>query len=305
MKLLLTHKADLDGITPVILLNLVKEDFEYQLFEVSELNDFISERISGDYFSKYDEIFITDLGIDEDIALKIKNSKYHNKFKLFDHHDSRNYLNKYDFAQVIEEIDGFKECGTTLFYKHLLNIYPNSILNKNSVIMFVELVRENDTWQFIEFKNESDNLNALFSFYGKENFIEHYTEVLQKQNEFYFSELELEILKGLNENKRIYLEEMKDKVIIEKIKNYNIGFVFAEQYRSELGDYLARIYNDQVDFIAIINMNRHISFRGIKDIPINKFAEMYGGGGHPKACAMPLKENIKDMIIKEIFGENR
>ena len=63
MKLLLTHKADLDGITPVILLNLVKEDFEYQLFEVSELNDFISERISGDYFSNYDEIFITDLGV--------------------------------------------------------------------------------------------------------------------------------------------------------------------------------------------------------------------------------------------------
>ena len=59
------------------------------------------------------------------------------------------------------------------------------------------------------------------------------------------------------------------------------------------------------NLIIIINFNRHISFRGIKDIDISVFAEKYGGGGHPKACAMPLPNDIKEKIIEEIFNEDR
>ena len=33
-----------------------------------------------------------------------------------------------------------------------------------------------------------------------------------------------------------------------------------------------------------------------------EFALKYGGGGHPYASGMPLKEDIKDRIIDEIFG---
>ena len=39
MKLLLSHIADLDGVTPVILLNLLQEDFEYQLFDNNDFHD--------------------------------------------------------------------------------------------------------------------------------------------------------------------------------------------------------------------------------------------------------------------------
>ena len=97
---------------------------------------------------------------------------------------------------------------------------------------------------------------------------------------------------------------MKDKVIIKKVNNYNIGFVFAELYRSSLGNYLAELYYDKVDFIAIVNLNRHISFRGRKEnIPTNKFAEIFGGGGHPLASAMDFPNDLKDKIIKYIYGE--
>ena len=34
MKLLLSHVADLDGISPIILMNLLQLDFEYELFEI-------------------------------------------------------------------------------------------------------------------------------------------------------------------------------------------------------------------------------------------------------------------------------
>lgn len=304
MKLLLTHIADMDGITPVILMNLSKIEFDYELFEVSELSDFILSKIDTNYFDKYEEIFITDLGITRKVADKILNSKYNNKFKLFDHHESNNYLNKYKFAKVVEEVNGFKECGTTLFFNYLINHCNKEILYKPSIITFVELVRENDTWQFTDFKQEANDLNALFSFYGRNTFIDIYTNFLEKQNDFYFSKTELIILQSLNQNKKDYLESMKDKVIFKKINNYQVGIVFAEQYRSELGNYLAKIYSDKTDFICIINMSRHISLRGIKnEFPVNKFAEFYGGGGHPLAAAIPFPRDLKEKIIEYIFGE--
>lgn len=306
MKLLLSHIADLDGVTPVILMNLLKLDFDYELFEVGELSEFIINKIDTDYFHKYDEIFITDLGITKETADKIVNSKYNGKFKLFDHHESHYYLNEYEFAKVVEEVNDFKECGTSLFYNYLVNNYDKKVLSKNSVVMFVELVRENDTWQFTDLKQESFDLNSLFSFYGRETFIDTYSTFLSENNEFYFNKTELIILESLNRQKREYLESMKDKVIIKNIDGYNIGFVFAEGYRSELGNYLAEVYYDKVDFIGIINMSRHISFRGRKiDKPVNKFASIYGGGGHPLAAAMAFPDDLKTKVLNLIFDENR
>ena len=304
MKLLLSHIADLDGITPIILLNLLNEKFDYELFEVNELSEFILNKIDNDYFDKYDQIYVTDLGITKKCADRIVNSKYNSKFKLFDHHESHDYLNIYDFAKVVEEHNGFKECGTTLFYDYLLKEYVNDILKQNSVLEFVELVRENDTWQYTELKEEAFNLNNLFSFYGRDVFIENYSQFLKDNQKFYFNKIELTILESLNRQKQDYIEAMRDKVIIKNIKGYNIGFVFAERYRSELGDYLAEVYYDTVDFIAIINMSSHISFRGKKNYkPVNKFAEIYGGGGHPLAAAMDYPNDLPDKIIEYIFGE--
>lgn len=304
MKLLLSHIADLDGVTPVILLNLVKENFDYELFEVGKLSEFILDKIDSNYFDKYEEIYITDLGITKECAEKIVNSKYNGRFKIFDHHESHYYLNDYEFATVKEEENGFKECGTTLFYNYLINKYDNNILKKDGVIYFVELVRENDTWQFTDFKDDSMNLNALFSFYGRDIYIETYTKFLNENNKFYFTETELIILKSLNNEKQNYLESMKDNVLFRNINGYNIGIVFAERYRSELGHYIAEMYKDKIDFVAIINLTRHVSLRGIKDNkPVNKFAEIYGGGGHPLASAMPYPNDLKEKIIDYIFGE--
>ena len=304
MKLLLSHIADPDGITPIILLNLLNEEFEYELFEVKELSKFIEERIDTDYFDKYEDIFIVDLGITKECADKIVNSKYKDKFKLFDHHESNKCLNDYEFATVTEAVNGFMECGTTIFFNYLVNNYENSILTKPGVITFVELVRENDTWQFTDFKEEAMNLSNLFGFYGKEKYVETYTNFLKNNDNFYFSNTELVILECLNREKQEYLENLKDSVIIKNIRDYKVGIVFAEKYRSEVGNYIALEYKDEVDIVAIINLNRSISLRGINiNKPANKFAEMYDGGGHPLAAGMPYPEDIKEKVITYIFGD--
>lgn len=300
MKLLLSHVADLDGVTPVILSNLVGLDFEYKLFDLDELNEFINNNIDTSYFDRYDEIIITDLSVNKGIADKINNSKYN--FRLLDHHISAYYLNEYDFATVRENTNDYKECGTTLYFNYLINNYDSDILKKKSVITFVELVRECDTWQFTDLKSEAFDLNNLFVFFGNGYFINNYTKFLKNNNTFYYTEMELTILERLNSKKTEYIEYMSCNVIIKHIGEYNIGIVFAEEYRSELGHFICEKYMDKIDFACIINLNTHVSFRGIKDIGINKFAEIYGGGGHQLACAMPLPDDIKDKIIDYIFG---
>ena len=307
MKLLLSHIADIDGVTPVILLNLTSLNFDYQLFEVDGLSAFIIDKLNTDFFEQYDEIFIVDLGISLECANKILESKYHRKFKLFDHHESHMFLNDFDFAKVLEEHDGKKECGTSLFYDYLKKQYD--CLNKKSVATFVELVRENDTWQFTYDEKRAMDLSKLFDFYGKDKFISDYTKVLNDNEVFEFSSLEKEILDLLNKELDNYLKYQEDKVIFKNIKGYKVGIVFAERYRSELGDYLAKVYQDKIDFVAIININKHVSLRGRKkDKPVNVLAEFYNGGGHPMASAMPYPSDLKDKIIDYIFGgenENR
>lgn len=303
MNLLLTH-TDPDGITPVILLNLINDEFEYFTFEPTEISKFIIEKLSEKYFDKYNKIYIVDLGVNKECAEEINNSIYKDKFRILDHHESNIFLNDYDFASVVVDVNGFKECGTTLFYNYLVDNYKNPILSKKSVINFVELVREKDTWQFTELEDDAHNLSSLFSFYGEDEYINLYTNFLKNNDEFYFNSNELIILKSLNREREEYLEDKKDKVIFRKVNGYNVGIVFAERHRSTLGNYLARIYKNEADIICIINLNQHISIRGIKEnMPANKFAELYGGGGHLLSAGMPYKEGIKEKIIDLVFGE--
>ena len=84
MKLLLSHVADLDGVTPVILSNLVGLDFEYELFDLNELNEFISNKLDSNYFDKYDDIIITDLSVSKSVADKIVGSIYKDKLYVGD-----------------------------------------------------------------------------------------------------------------------------------------------------------------------------------------------------------------------------
>lgn len=306
MKLLLSHVADIDGISPVILLNLLNEEFDYALFEVGEVNDYLNTRLEDKTLDIYDEIYITDISVNKEIADKINNSKYKDKFKLFDHHTSAMFLNDYEFAKVEDSIGDFKVCGTTLFFDYLLNNYDSQILTKNSVITYLELVRECDTYDFTELKDEAMDLNTLLAFIGNEDFIDNYTKFLSVNDEFYFTKQQMNIIRHLNQNKEEYIQRLSNDVIIKNIRGYNVGIVFAESYRSELGHYIADKYYNDIDLVAIINLNRYVSLRTVKkNVDVSEFASYYGGAGHKEASGMPFDEKIKQLIISEIFDENR
>lgn len=302
---LISHIADIDGLTPVILSKLVFKDFTYKLLDISEVDSFMEESLNNHLFDDYDRVFMTDLCVSEEMAEKINNSALKEKFQVLDHHISCINLNKYPFITVIDEENGIKESGTSLYYKYLLNNYPIKILARESVSYMVSLVRLNDTWEWKKYnKVEARYLTTILSYYGIDKFINNYFSFLLDNEKFYFNETEKMLIEVDNKRMVDYIEEKKQQVIFKDIKGYKVGIVFAELYRSELGNTLAEYYQD-VDLIAIVNLSRSISYRCVKDnVSVNDFALFFGGKGHQKAAGSPLPLGLKEMIIDYIFGRD-
>ena len=60
--LLITH-VDLDGVSPIILLNLTGVKFEYKNVEIVDLDDTLHELIDTEEIKKYEQVYITDLTV--------------------------------------------------------------------------------------------------------------------------------------------------------------------------------------------------------------------------------------------------
>ena len=289
---LITH-TDLDGISNVILLNLCNVEFEYELKEISELNDYLNVFINTD-LSIYSDIYITDLSLNEDIYKLINSSKYKDKFKIFDHH--KTHLFAKDYKNVYIDINN---CGTSLFYDYLKNIYD---IGRDSVAKYVEHVLNLDLWLWIE-KNDimAKNLDMLISIYGKEEFIKEMTKRLKINDIFKLSSFEK---KYLNLKQNIideYILKKEEELIKIKYENYLAGLVFASRYKSELGNTLCTRHKE-LDFVIIINMEGGISLRAIKDsVDLSIIASKINGGGHKLASGAPIPDVKKLAFVKEIF----
>lgn len=303
-KLLISHVADNDGISPIILLKLVLKEFDYKLFEIYELEDYMNYFIDNKIYKDYDQIYITDLSLSLNICKKIDRiPELKNKLLVFDHHQSNLFVNDFDFATVMVKNEiGRMECGTSLFYKYLQSVYSNSMLNNEAVSEYVELVRENDTWDFLSTNEEkAKKLGMLFSLYKRERYIDSMVINLKNNITSLFTPEEEYLLSIEQDRMNDYIQSKIDKVYFGKINGYRVGIVFAENYRSVLGNYLSKYYKDKIDFVIIINMARSISYRTIKDINVGDFAKIYGGSGHQKAAGSPLPNKFREQLIKLLY----
>lgn len=290
-RLIISHIADPDGVTPIILSKLVFEEFDYILSENKDVNDNVKNNLD-----KYDFIYVVDLNISEELADFIE-ANYKEKIMILDHHLSCNNMNKYSFIEVNAE---GKESGTSLYYKYLLNNYNNNLLNRESTKMLVEHVRTMDIYDFSKTsKEEAEKLEMIFKIYGKDRFIDKFYNVIINDLELYSKE-DLNLVELEKERIKRYIEE---KEFIEiSLDNKRVGVVFAERYISELGNYLINKY-DYLDYIVLINMDKKISYRGNGKVDLSVIAKKFGGGGHINAAGNCLPSGLKEKVIKEIFPD--
>jgi len=309
--LIISHKADIDGLSPVIFLKLLREDLTYYLLNANEINPKVQELIKSKEYEKYDEIFITDLTLDQYSCDLIMSTKQDKKFHTFDHHVSNLIANTYPFGTSISvNEEGVNECATSLIYKYLLQNYPETF-NTQALKDYAELVRQDDTWDWAKTNNiNARKLSDLLAIIGRENYIKYYTEFFKTNDKFYFTDQQNYLLEVEQDRTQRYMEETEKTMFHATLCGKKCGIVFAEQHRSLLGNYLAEKYSYLVDYIIIINMQQGISFRCVKeDVDLNEIAKVFGGGGHKKAAGAPmdniLKKEVLELILKNDIRFNR
>ena len=294
--LLISHVADPDGITPIILAKMVYKEVDVILLNPNEVDEKLEENID-----KYNLIHITDLSITELLAKKIED-EYKNKVKLFDHHKTALNLNKFSFAKVVIEEDNKKQSATSIYYKYLLKLSNNKLLHKKVVKQLVEQVRIIDTY---DFKTENDklslNLEYLFSILGRDNYVDYFRKYIKNNDEFKYTEKENYLIKLQKDKIDNYIKQKEEEVIFAKYKNYKIALVYAESNRSILGNYLLKKYD--IDFSIIINISKGISYRGNDKVDLSIIAKEQGGGGHKNASGSPLPTDILEKITKYIYKD--
>lgn len=291
---LFTHN-DLDGIGCGILAILAFDDVDIEYCTYGDINGKVSEFLKENKYNNYDHIYITDISISLDLAKEI--DKMQEKFTLIDHHPTALDLNNFSWCTVEVENKNGKNSGINLFHSYL----KNKKLNKQNVIEFVEIVRQYDTWEWATIYDNDipKKWNDLLYIYGTEKFVAKIVKKLKNKDTFVFTQTDLLLLELEEDKKKQYIKKKTKELIEKNIKGYHVGIVFAEQYISELGNYLAK-NNSQLDFIILIG-NKTISYRGIKDIDLGKFAKQFGGGGHPRASGSQICIEKQIEYIEKLF----
>lgn len=303
--LILTHKADIDGLSPIVFLKLIRDDVEQILLNANEINEKMTEIIRNKSYLQYDEIFVTDLSLSKETCELIMSTGHEDRFKSFDHHATCLDANDFPFGTSISENeDGVKECATSLIYKYLLKTYPETFENP-AIRDYTELVRQSDTWDWVKTNNKYANwLSDLLPIIGRDDFIDFYVNFFKENKKFYFTEKQIYLLETEEKRVQRYIEESEKTMFHAKLCGRRCGVVFAELHRSMLGNYLAEKYANCLDFIVIINMQQGLSFRSYKkDVNVGEIASIYGGGGHINSSGASMDNSLKREVIKLIMND--
>ena len=246
-------------------------------------------------------LFITDIGIRKETA-DIVDRYYRDGYKvvLLDHHISNEFLNDYEWAKV-ESVNsnGVKTCATTLFYEYLVE--KNIIEHNHLISCFAEKVRLYDTWDWEEAEdNTAKQLNDLFYLLRRTDFKESVFESLKANTEEFIIPDKYQYLLNI-EQQRIedYIKAKSKSLRVKEIYGKQVGVVYAENYYSELGNELGKMF-PELDIITMVNISTSkLSFRTIKDdVSVAEFASTYfNGGGHPKASGGALTPENFDLFV--------
>ena len=326
MKIKLFTHTDLDGIGCAILAYLAfgRENVDIEYCDYSNVNDKV-----GDFFVKgspveYNAVFITDISINNELAIYITNEASEPRVHLFDHHATALGLNKYDWCEVsvMNDTLDIKTSGTELFYTYLRRHEQFDHLSVNvicNIDEFVDIVRDYDTWRWKELGKEGivcKQMNDLFYIYGREVFIDWALDQILTLK-FYrgisvfpiYSEKDMALLDQKQKDIDTYIEE-KNKQLFHRVDEigHTYGVVFAERYFSELGNRLCEL-NPDLAYIAMIDISSGtVSYRTIRDdIDVGgEIAHACGGGGHPKAAGSTFdKDRIQRTVHGLIFSDKQ
>lgn len=310
--LLFTHKNDIDGMGNVVLAKLAfSSPVDYELCGTFDLTEAMEKHFKDGSIYDYDHIYVTDLCPEESILSRIaEDENLKGKVQVLDHHKTfaDPKYTKYPFVHVQLSDENGQCCGTSLFYKYLVD---NGLLyaGDKDIKEFVELTRQHDTWEWKNIYNneKSRELATLFDIVGCEAYIDLMMEKFkQEQDSFEFNSLESTLINNRLAQIPEIMQEYVENIHCQEILGMKAGIFFIDYvHRNELGEYL-RENNFDIDFAMMVSLDRGVvSYRSVKDgVHVRPVAEYFGGKGHEKAATNPITEEMQNEILKVLTKAN-
>ncbi len=300
--LMISQMQDLDGMGCVYLgTHAFKDDlFLYSLCRTFDIDKQFLEYYDEDDLDKYDLVFINGLCLSEELLERVNNdSNIREKIQILDYHKSsldKGY-DRYPFVKVVNENNGYLECGTSLFYKYLLAF--KYIETTKFLDDFVDLTRQYAVWEWKEKDNKrARKLNILSEMLG----IEQYLKVIDSMSKTFESvkfDIDAQNIiekyeKNLSKELQLAHDTIKCATVEVKDNSYKVGFVHAPfKLRNELVDYMVDIHEPIAALGIIMTDANTVSYRAIKDgVDCNKIASLFGGHGE-KYAGSNSKDNPK------------
>lgn len=308
--LLFSHESDIDGLGCVVLAKLAFKNLDYVLLpDIRKLELTFREYIQSDKLANYDRIYVTDLALYDPALTMVEESSLKDRVLVFDHHKMaiKDNMDRYSFTTIIEEENDRNRCGTELFYDYLVK--NNLLVSTPALEEFVELTRLEDTWEWKKYGEigvNAHDLAFLLNIIGKDSYIKNMiSRLLSNQEHFFLSDYE----KSLVQNKKNEYNN-KIKEILSTAEYYVDEFgnkfcaVFSDyEYRNDLAEYIVKEGNPkQVSYIIVVAMDKgeygQKSYRKVVDsFDVNEIAMTHGGGGHPGAAAVVIREEQKEHAL--------
>lgn len=308
--LLFTHGIDIDGYGCAILAKLVWGDKVDVIFADNyDLDDKFVHTWGETQFKDYSQIYVTDHCPTYALCNMIdRTPSLREKIKVLDHHDTRiGKQDKFDWVQIIDKNpNGMKECGTSLFYKYLVE---NDLLKETKALdEFVDLTRLFDTWTWkdSEKKDDAKMLDSFASVLNKEKYIEYMIDKVKNNSTFKFNNYEKAYLKNyMTVELPKKIDEYISKIQVVNFEGKKAGYVeVLDKFKNYIGERLKTLpLGEKLDFMLMPIQDRTtVSLRSIKeDCDVGAIASKFGGGGHKGAASIPKWNfmKIKNNVVKE------
>lgn len=305
------HHTDLDGMgVRIVGTEYAKKHWKaYETVRCSyeSVNSNVLDVLDNVPLEEIDEILIGDISVNEEVAERL-DALYNSGTNVIlrDHHATAEWLNKYEWAEVHEEIDGVSRCGTW----QLATCFPEVF---KAMLPFVFEVDSWDTWKWKENDNlKAKNLNALHKIMGDELFVKYIMDLghIISPEKLFNETAKLLIEIHENDLKKDTLK-CENNMILTTIKVgrniYTCGLIYASNNFSEIADNILTKHQE-LDILGVINLPNSISWRTQQDLPtplgvIAKLATGIGGG-HPKASGSGLPKSLPTDLVKYLFKDS-
>lgn len=297
---------DLDGFGAPYLLQTVKDVmFPDVTFDITNIGAGKIDQELDYWFThadlgSYSDLYIMDMTPDSEHTFKELNDHFANHWLVFDHHETEADSRKKYAANSVTSDDEQNQSATSLAWKWLQGQSTFSQLpaeQQKQLALTVELIRAYDTWDWQndpslddEIKQGADELDQLFWFYPIDYSDQFIQDVLQTGWQEYRQKNRL-LIQTLNDRRSHYLHHHLKDVLIDKLDGHQWGFVYADDYKSEIAHELLQEHPEAE--AAMVISPKSISLRSNGKVDVAKFAEKYfQGGGHADAAGGRIDVNM-------------